>query len=135
MIKAQELRCGNWVKIGDIPTQIWGISERVAIPDNGEEDGGQYVQTGMLEPIEITPKLLGKIKGFNIKLGDGIGMEVGGQGLLLVCYSHTPNKVFLMMHDRDDDRVDAIDTEIIYLHTLQNVVYDLSGGTELSITL
>lgn len=128
MIKATELRRNNWVKIGDIPIQIWGISERVAIPDNGEEDGGQYVKTGLLEPIEITPKLLSKIPNCKkVKGKEGI-YSLGN--LQLMCN----NDGKALLYIRHDDNQYCYVREINYLHQFQNAAFMMSD-IELEITL
>lgn len=127
MIKAQELRCNNWINIFEKPTPVIGvIGDKVYfVNENGK---GDWAYANSVKPIELTPELLGKILNcVKVKGREGI-YRMGN--LQLLC--NTDGRALLYIH-YDDGKYCYV-REINHLHQLQNAAFIMSD-IELEITL
>jgi hypothetical protein len=106
MIKANELRIGNWVNIGDLSTTINHIM--------GDDD--------YFDPIPLTPEILEKC-GFR---------EYGPFSPWLTLGSFSWSDPAGISYEIDEES--AMLDHIKYLHQLQNLYYAVTGE-ELTITL
>lgn len=116
MIKANELRIGNWVFQENRHVQLNEDDLEVLFAARNYED---------YNPIQLTPEILEKC-GF--KMDSGADFTHTDSGLKLFSGHHEFN-YWGSTHNAKD-----FDTSIKYLHQLQNLYFALTGE-ELKVTL
>ena len=122
MIQANELRIGNWVKLfNDELNKIYVIS-KTAIQVEGGIIGGEVFKLEHINPVPITLEILEKFGFYKTNRIDS--------GELCPCYAIFS---FALMIRHNSFFVDWIggNTEIKYLHQLQNLYFALTN-TELT---
>jgi len=130
MIKAQDLRLNNYILHDGKPYKVVGLNDAEVSFFNEKDKCRWTVTSNKVEPIELTPELLGKIKGIEKSIhGDGYDYVTDDWTLSIDIKSGRISVV--TSRECEYFASDAAK----YLHHLQNLVYGLSGGTELSITL
>jgi len=122
MIESKELRIGNYVKcpLDGTFLKVTSISNKTVISSKGDN-----INYNAIEPIHLTEEILLKC-----------GFEKTNRidfGELKECYA---NFSFALMIRHNSLFVDWIggNTEVKYLHTLQNLFYALTGE-ELNVAL
>ena len=123
MIKANELRIGNWVNYIDInglnPAQI-EIEDFINLKEDGEKDFA-------FSPIPLTPEILEKC-GFEKELFEMSGCEVWHvpNTLWRIARSYRDENEYKLWHERISPPTWNLKT-LEYLHELQNIIYALTG--------
>lgn len=112
MIKATELRLGNWVKVGTIESTVCFIDKyHIQLQGNALINRPEQV-----EPIHLTPEILEKCgfkkdyNGFSLVDKMSLSFAVSKDDEYLACWL---------------DR--ALGIIIKYLHQLQNIYFSLTG--------
>lgn len=117
MIKANELRIGNWVEVDDKPALVTQIFDS-GITCNHNDDITNGEAFKHITPIPLTPEILEKA-GF--ENGCPYSKE----------YGHTaPKEAFFFENDYYPNEMSngrSIGTEIKYMHQLQNLYFALTG--------
>lgn len=119
MVKANELRVGNWVNIlKTVPVLITG--NHIQSISEGDAD---------YKPIPLTPEILEKC-GFR-KYKDDSGGKVFKSfryNNLCIEYRTKKSRGMIVWHDSNDDYgITLPSISIISLHQLQNLYYALTG--------
>lgn len=132
MIQANELRIGNWVKVGETISTVCLIDHNQFIQLSGNAIVNRPEQ---IEPIPLTPEILERC-GFLGCTFNGSArnrLDAFRLGALMVKihnpiynYPDTGTKISVKYHKNL--------THIIYMHQLQNLYFSLTG-TELNIKL
>ncbi len=127
-MKPQELRIGNWVNTpyGNVQVKDIVRNEANVYHIMYDVDGKERpCRLSKLSPIELTDDVLERIEGFDV------------EDRFVHCTFSTPaitynkeRKVWSFYWDDEDQ----IQFEEIALHTLQNIVFDLTGN-DLTIKL
>jgi hypothetical protein len=131
MIKANELRVGNWIQRRGKPIQIISIqtigTKGYIITATYQGLGSEYISDDdQLQPIPLTRELLEEA-GFE-KVNNGIGLRVL-EGYVYISSLFTG---FPLTLDIDGNRMPL--REIKYLHQLHNLYFSLTNQ-ELTIHL
>ena len=133
MIPLRELRLGNIVKVKEQPLTGMDVYAKIAflgrdIPDLGkggvwvETDGAQEpVYAESIDPIELTPEILPNCK-FSGDFTVSIEQDDKPSGLQI--------KILVLY---EGQRIPV--KKLRFLHQLQNVYFDLTGGEEIIIDL
>ena len=114
MIKANELRQGNWVKVMGYDKQVWDI-----MIDGVNTLENECCPYDLLEPIVLSPDILEKCGIIDCEdfVGENTYIKIIGAEYFIIC-----------------DHVKVSAKPIKYLHQLQNLYFSLCGE-ELSINL
>lgn len=131
-MKANELRIGNWVYWGINIVPIKSIHTESVLKDEvsvyievNEKLNHYCVSINEITPIPLTPEILQKA-GFSQQF-DTLDWDLG--------YKFQINSHFILLSRNDTFYyIDAINTEVEYLHQLQNLYFALIGE-ELDINL
>lgn len=147
MIKAQELRIGNWViqgKYGPLPVDGYNISRLESLEKGGNE--AEYYKE--FKPIPLTPEILERSGFENVSSKTGFGLWILGaenvpgvhvEGPLNVCYIRKSVVIYFGLSDIGTGFIYGRDclsaaAPTQYVHQLQNLYYALTGE-ELEINL
>lgn len=121
MIKASELRIGNWVSNGEIPTKIDGLNKSAYLdPD------GVWYYFGSIYPIPINETWLIRI-GFNKESKPSSALEAFRVYTKDIIVYNTSHGHFWL------NKSYGWFDEPVYVHQLQNLYYALTGDELISI--
>lgn len=117
VMKASELRVGNWVRC-----KIYNGTKDVILPFTWQES--KYIH--LFEPIPLTPEILEKC-GFEVRTYKTNGVEkTHYSDSRNICIDHVLKKVFVLgLHQGYEDEVWI--KKIEHLHQLQNLFFALTG--------
>ena len=123
MIKASELRIGNWVNRTAGIMQVSGITEEGVHFLDGDIIAEKYI-----EPVSITPEILGKCGFVRTRLTN---YEHMNEQWAAKVYDDGGVRIDFMRYGRIDSFICGI---YKYLHQFQNLIFALTGE-ELNIQL
>lgn len=122
MIKAIDLRIGNWVDANTPEMQVRAITEyevELYMPDS-EADNFTY-EVDKLEGILLTPEVIGRCSGCLVL--EGTGYYVHKIGNIEISIRPEDGTVYIQ-----DKRFPILmDKKVKYLHEFQNLVYTVTG--------
>lgn len=130
MIKANELRIGNWVLLdGKHIADIESVTQNVIStknPYNKYTDGtsGDYwnCASDYITPVPLTPEILEKCGFEKFQYGDSTALEgYVTNGRIIIKGFLTPDNYFNLLGYKQDHSI------IQYLHQLQNLYFALAG--------
>ena len=129
MIKAHELRVGNWINVLHPYTKEWTFDKVKGMTiRNIEENPEHELITENLQPIDLTPEILEKCKRFGRTLINGEDCFFNGDDIIV-----RAKDMYLFLHNEVDGSVWGI-RRIEHVHEFQNLILDLTGE-ELIINL
>lgn len=126
MIKATELRIGNWLKCNDLFIKVSGISENSFTCTH---EGLLYFNSEDCEPIPLSPEILEKcgFKDSRIRYADpNKNYPIEWTNGEYTINKENDNK-FCLELSSDEWGYTTKEIEIEYLHQLQNGIFFLTG--------
>lgn len=129
MIKANELRVGNWVLMAheNVPELV--NAKVIAFISHANSRGDNHP----FEPIPLTPEILISA-GFVFNEKSQSYRIFSHKEEWILAAQQTTDKTFFKIGLPVDSRSDQYMTDLIYVHQLQNLYFALAG-TELEINL
>jgi hypothetical protein len=126
MIKANELRIGNWVMYYDKPLRVDDLTYLYDLDDdwegwvmNGAPIEKDRIGQNPIDPIPLTPEILEKAGFKSAEYTDDLWLEIGGEHSI----TYRDGKLLLECHDSFYN----INFEYQSLHSLQNLYFALTG--------
>jgi hypothetical protein len=118
MIPAFDLRLGNWVNIRGNNTYITAVnSTNVTLYGSTSCENAEQ-----LHPIFLNDEILINA-GFTRRNGTPLYDKIQWDGFSY----HLPSHRILLFHKRDNMLAHWLETQIVFLHQLQNVFYYITG--------
>jgi hypothetical protein len=118
MIPGFDLRIGNWITVRGKITYITAITP-TTVELNGIEN---HENVEELHPIPLNNEMLLKA-GFQLRSTNGLYDKVPEGGFSY----HLPSHQVMLFHGPENVLCHWLNTQIVFLHQLQNVFYYLTG--------